>query len=167
MLILFLKAFKYIFPHFISLNSECVSELCSAASVLSIFRALLMSGWTCHINTIHHSPSCFLFNNWPSIGLVPSQYHILSQIQGSTQHHLSNDCLLMFAQLLDTLKANSTRTSLWLHLSGSSSIILVQTLIGLAMPTSPPPNSWRGTPTRQWSIQVCHIDGDNKTPQWL
>ena len=164
MLILFLKPFKYIFLYFISLNSECASELRSAASVLGIFRALLMSGWTCHINAIHHSPLCLPFNNRLAIGLVPPQYHIFPQIQGPTRHRLSNDRLSMFVQTPDTLKSNAAQTTLRRRSSGSSSIIPVQTLIGLAMPTSPPPNSWCGTPTRQWSIRMCHIDSDTKTP---
>ena len=155
MLILFLKAFKYIFPHFISLNTwvrDRVAQRCFSArhfpSVVDVW-----------LNMPHQ--------RHPPLPIMPSVEQPTHHWSSATRHRLSDDRLSMFAQPPDTLKSKSTRTTLWLRSSGSSSIIPVQTLIGLDMPSSPPPNSWLGTPTRQRSIRACHVDSDTKTPPYI
>ena len=49
MLLLFLKASRYIFLYFFLFNNECRSDLRKSPSALGIFRALLMCGSTRHI----------------------------------------------------------------------------------------------------------------------
>ena len=180
MLIIFLRAFKFIFPYFFLPNNECRSDLCSSPSALGICRALLMRGWAAMSMPSPLRPgrqsTAAPSTNPPWKPRPPSGHHLRpSTFAQRSTSDITFEIRDYKGESGCSLGANSMTVSLSYTSTPSY-------LIRFSMPTAPPPNVWHGMPTvylgvprrrqlsgqrRTWredSMTTIHHDGDRPPP---